>query len=42
MGGSRVKNTMRNSAVGILSYACSSILAFACRAVFVHTLGVEY
>ena len=42
MSRSRVKNTMRNSVVGLLSYASSSILAFVCRAVFIHTLGVEY
>ena len=42
MSQSRTKNTMRNSFVGVGSYALSSVLTFISRAVFIHTLGVEY
>lgn len=42
MSQSRIHNTLRNSFVGLGSYALTSILTFISRAVFIRTLGVEY
>lgn len=42
MGQSRVKNTVRNSVVGILSYFLTSVLTFVSRAVFIQYLGEQY
>lgn len=42
MGQSRVKNTVRNSVVGIASYLLTSVLTFVGRAVFIQCLGEQY
>ena len=42
MGQSRVKNTVRNSVVGIFSYLLTSVLTFVSRAVFIQHLGEQY
>lgn len=42
MGQSRVKNTVRNSVVGIFSYLLTSVLTFVSRAVFIQYLGEQY
>ncbi len=42
MSESRVKKSMKNSAVGIASQLILSIIAFVSRTVFINTLGVEY
>lgn len=39
---SRVKNTYRNSIVGISSQMISAILSFVSRTIFINTLGVDY
>ena len=42
MAQTRTKNTVRNSAVGILSYVITSLMSFVSRTVFIKVLGVEY
>ncbi len=42
MSRSRVKNTMRNSLVGTISFVVSAVMSFVVRTVFIYTLGVEY
>ncbi|MGI6492842.1 MAG: lipopolysaccharide biosynthesis protein [Pelotomaculum sp.] len=42
MSQSRVKNSLRNSLVGLISYGLISILTFVSRAIFIRQLGVEY
>ena len=42
MGKSRIKNTLNNSIVGLLSYLITSIISFISRAIFIRILGVEY
>lgn len=39
---SRVKNTVRNSVVGIFSYLLTSVLTFVSRVVFIQYLGEQY
>ena len=42
MGRSRVKNTVRNSIVGMGGYVLSAVMSFVGRMVFIRQLGVEY
>lgn len=42
MGQSRVKNTVRNSVVGVFSYLLTSVMTFVSRAVFIQCLGEQY
>lgn len=42
MSKSRARNTVRNSAIGLLSYMLTSITTFISRAIFIRVLGVEY
>lgn len=39
---SRTNNSIRNSCIGIVSYAISAISAFILRTIFIRILGVEY
>ena len=39
---SRVKNSIKNSTVGIACQLLLSVFAFVSRTVFIKTLGVEY
>ena len=42
MKNSRVKNTLRNSIIGFISYGIKIILSFIARTYFIKILGVEY
>ena len=42
MGESRTKNSIRNSAVALIEHAVYTIMSFACRTVFIMTLGKTY
>jgi O-antigen/teichoic acid export membrane protein len=41
-GNSRVKNTVRNSIVGLISYGAITVISLISRTVFIHELGIEY
>ena len=42
MAGSRIRNTLLSSSVGVLAQVASLLLSFVVRTVFIHYLNVEY